>query len=183
MPRCPATPNAALSKTARRRYIGRMAEREIKIRESGGWRALYPFRSHYATIEGRRYHYLDEGGGPVVLMVHGNPTWSFYWRNLVKALRGRYRVIVPDHIGCGLSEKPTLADYGYRLADRIGDLRALVEQLDLTEVTLVAHDWGGAIGLGTAVALPDRFRRFALLNTGAFRSKAMPLRILSLIHI
>ena len=89
-----------------------MARSERKTETPGIWRGLYPFESHFLSIGGRRMHYLDEGVGPVVLMVHGNPTWSFYWRELVKALRGRYRVVVPDHIGCGLSDKPPLADYG-----------------------------------------------------------------------
>jgi len=141
------------------------------------WQSLYPFASHELRLAGGRYHYLDEGAGPVLLLVHGNPTWSFYWRELVRGLRGQYRLIVPDHIGCGLSDKPSAAAYGYRLADRIGDLSALVEQLGLEQITLVAHDWGGAIGMGTAVRMPDRFARFVLLNTAAFRSRRMPWRI------
>lgn len=141
------------------------------------WRDLYPFASHEIRLSGLRYHYLDEGQGPALLLVHGNPTWSFYWRELVKALRGKYRLIVPDHIGCGLSDKPTPAQYSFRLTQRIADLRTLVEHLDLRDVTLVAHDWGGSIGLGTAVALPERFRRFVLLNTAAYRDSRMPLRI------
>jgi cis-3-alkyl-4-acyloxetan-2-one decarboxylase len=141
------------------------------------WRSLYPFESHWITIQGHRYHYLDEGQGPVLLMVHGNPTWSFYWRDLVKAFRGHYRVIVPDHIGCGLSDKPSAREYSYRLAQRIDDLGCLVRELDLRDVTLVAHDWGGAIGLGAAVAAPDRFARLVLMNTAGFRSDRCPWRI------
>jgi haloalkane dehalogenase len=141
------------------------------------WRALYPFRSHYARIGGHRLHYLDEGRGPVLLMVHGNPTWSFYWRELVRALREEFRIVVPDHVGCGLSEKPRRQRYPYRLARRIHDLRELVEMLDLRGVTLVGHDWGGAIGMGAAVESPDRFTRFVLMNTAAFRSRRIPLRI------
>jgi haloalkane dehalogenase len=139
------------------------------------WRAHYPFTSHELRIGGNRYHYLDEGTGPVLLMVHGNPTWSFYWRNLIQALRPRYRVIVPDHIGCGLSDKPQ--DYPYRLQNHIDNLGKLIEHLDLREITLLAHDWGGAIGMGAAVAAPARFARFVLFNTAAFRSQEMPLRI------
>lgn len=141
------------------------------------WRSLYPFASHYLEIGGFRYHYLDEGTGPTLLLVHGNPTWSFYWRNIVLAFRGRYRLVVPDHIGCGLSDKPGRHEYPYHLQRRIDDLVALVEQLGLQQITLVAHDWGGAIGLGAAVARPDRFRRFVLLNTAAFRSNLIPRRI------
>jgi haloalkane dehalogenase len=141
------------------------------------WRPLYPFQSRQIAIGGHGYHYLDEGKGSPLLMVHGNPTWSFYWRELVKAFRDRYRVVVPDHIGCGLSDKPDVNAYSYRLERRISDLTELVERLDLRDVTLLAHDWGGAIGMGTAVALPERFSRFVLFNTAAFRSKRCPWRI------
>lgn len=143
--------------------------------KSGDWRSLYPFASHYLAVAAGKYHYLDEGSGETLLLVHGNPTWSFYWRNVVLALRDRYRLIVPDHIGCGLSDKP--AGYAYRLADRIADLSRLVDELDLQRVTLVAHDWGGAIGMGVAAARPKRFSRFVLCNTAAFRSTLMPWRI------
>jgi len=141
------------------------------------WRDLYPFESHYHTITGHRLHYLDEGQGPVLLMVHGNPTWSFYWRTLVEAFRGRYRVIVPDHIGCGLSEKPDPRLYPYYLKQRISDLYELIYKLDLRDITLLAHDWGGAIGMGAAVDKPERFARFVLFNTAAFRSRRCPWRI------
>ena len=147
------------------------------------WRELYPFESHYFEIDGLRYHYLDEcqnvakSGLPVLLMVHGNPTWSFYWRDLVKTFRDRFRVVVPDHIGCGLSDKPGRDGYEFTLARRVDDLCRLIETLDLRNITLVAHDWGGAIGMGAAAALPDRFERFVLLNTAAFRSQRIPLRI------
>lgn len=128
-------------------------------------------------LDGRRFHYLDEGAGPVLLLVHGNPTWSFYWREIVRALRDRYRVIAIDHIGCGLSEKPSAADYSYRLAQRIADLRQFIETLDLRQITLVAHDWGGGIGMGAAGAMPERFARFVLMNTAAFRAQRCPWRI------
>ncbi|MBN2473579.1 MAG: alpha/beta fold hydrolase [Pirellulales bacterium] len=141
------------------------------------WRSLYPFQSHEIAVGGLRYHYLDEGEGEVLLLVHGNPTWSFYWRELVLALRGRFRLVVPDHIGCGLSEKPTAGRYVYRLEQRIADLGQLIRQLDLRQITLLAHDWGGAIGMGAAASAPDRFARFLLLNTAAFRSQHCPWRI------
>ncbi|HVX15756.1 MAG TPA: alpha/beta fold hydrolase [Pirellulales bacterium] len=139
------------------------------------WRTLYPFQSHWLDLDGLRYHYLDEGEGEPLLLVHGNPTWSFYWRELTRALRGRYRVIVPDHIGCGLSDKPR--HYEYRLARHIDNLRRLIDHLGLDGLTLLAHDWGGAIGLGAAVAAPARFRRFVLFNTAAYRSQKIPWRI------
>jgi len=141
------------------------------------WRVLYPFQSHAITLGGHRCHYLDEGAGPVLLMVHGNPTWSFYWRELIKAFRPDFRVVAPDHIGCGLSDKPDEASYPYRLQQRVDDLRGLIEQLGLRRITLVAHDWGGAIGMGAAAAIPERFSRFVLLNTAAFRARRCPLRI------
>ncbi len=141
------------------------------------WRPLYPFSSHEVTLGGHRCHYLDEGAGPVLLLVHGNPTWSFYWRELVRAWRDRYRVVAVDLIGCGLSDKPPVAQYSYRLGQRIADVRQLVETLDLRNVTLVAHDWGGGIGMGAAVTAPERFSRFVLMNTAAFRSERCPWQI------
>lgn len=172
---------------------------------SADWRPLYPFTSHEMrcdAVPGRgldegqaippgrggpgdgggpgdertlRYHYLDEGRGEPLVMVHGNPTWSFYWRQLVLAFRDRYRTVVPDHIGCGLSDKPQ--DYPYCLAQHIENLVRLIEQLDLRQVTLLVHDWGGAIGLGAALRVPARIARLVLFNTGAFPPPYVPLRI------
>lgn len=139
------------------------------------WRREYPFDSHYHELPGARMHYLDEGSGETLLFVHGNPTWSFAWRHFVTEFSKTHRVLAVDHVGCGLSDKP--ADYPYTLARRIADLESFVTALDLRNVTLVAHDWGGAIGMGTAARLPERFSRFALMNTAAFRSKRIPLRI------
>lgn len=139
------------------------------------WRSLYPFRSHEIRIDGYRYHYLDEGQGEPLLLVHGNPTWSFYWRNLIGPLSQHYRVIAVDHLGCGLSDMPQ--QYPYRLAQHVDNLRTLIDQLELRNITLLAHDWGGAIGLGAAVEEPERFARFSLFNTAAFRSQRIPLRI------
>ena len=139
------------------------------------WRSLYPFDSHYLSLGDVRMHYLDEGDGPPLLMVHGNPTWSFYWRQLIEALRSQYRVIAVDHIGCGLSDKPQ--NYKYTLQRHIDNLSQLVCQLGLQQTTLIAHDWGGAIGLGTVVANRDRFGSMVLLNTGAFPPPFIPWRI------
>ena len=91
--------------------------------------AHYPFTGHYLDLDGLRYHYLDEGAGEPVVMVHGNPSWSFYYRNLVLALRERYRCIVPDHIGCGFSDKPGDDRYDYTLARRVDDLERLIDHL------------------------------------------------------
>ena len=139
------------------------------------WRSLYPFDSHVLCVDGLNYHYLDEGQGETLLMVHGNPTWSFLWRNLVLAFRDRYRVVVPDHIGCGMSDKPQR--YGYTLQQHISNLCSAIDQLDLQRVTLLAHDWGGAIGLGAALSDRDRFTRIVLFNTGAFPPPYVPWRI------
>jgi len=125
-------------------------------------------------------HYLDEGprDAPPVLMLHGNPTWSFYYRNLVMALRDRFRCIVPDHLGCGLSDKPSESQYDYRLRSRIGDVDALINHLDLQiPLTLVVHDWGGMIGFAWAVENPVRIAKTVILNTAAFplpKDKKMP---------
>jgi cis-3-alkyl-4-acyloxetan-2-one decarboxylase len=139
------------------------------------WKSLYPFSSREIRVGGHRYHYVDEGQGEPLVLVHGNPTWSFMWRNLILALRERYRVIAVDHIGCGLSDKPQ--DYPYRLRAHIENLSALVHTLDLENITLIAHDWGGAIGVGAALDSPDRFARFVLSNTAAFRSPHIPWQI------
>lgn len=139
------------------------------------WRIEYPFTSHRVGMEGGNYHYLDEGRGSPLLMVHGNPTWSFYWRHLVLGLRDEYRVVVPDHMGCGLSDKPH--PYPYCLQRHSDNLVRLIDTLDLRDITLLAHDWGGPIGLAAALARPDRFSRFVLFNTGAFPPPFIPLRI------
>lgn len=147
------------------------------MREAGAWRALYPFSSHHLDASGHRLHYLDEGprDAPPVLLVHGNPTWSFLWRELVLALRDRFRVVAPDHLGCGLSDKPQ--GWPYRLAGHVANLERLVEALDLRDLALGVHDWGGAIGLGMAVRQPERVSRLVVFNTAAFRSRAIPRRI------
>ena len=141
------------------------------------WRSLYPFESHGDAGGRPPLSLFGRGAGQVLLLVHGNPTWSFYWRELVRPLRAKYRVIVPDHIGCGLSEKPDARAYSYRLAQRVADLGQLIERLDLRQVTLVGHDWGGAIGMGAAGASPERFARFVLMNTAAFRDAHCPAAI------
>ena len=146
-----------------------------------GFRHLYPFTSHYLDLNGLKYHYLDEGEGDPIVMVHGNPTWSFYYRELIKALRGRYRSIVPDHIGCGLSDKPEVSDYDYRLHSRIDDLDNLLDTLtDVEKITLILHDWGGMIGMAYALRHPEKIRRLVVMNTAAFLpppAKRIPVRL------
>jgi len=141
------------------------------------WRKLYPFASNYLTLPDARYHYVDEGQGAPLLMVHGNPTWSFYWRNLVTAFRGTHRAIAVDHVGCGLSDKPQ--SYDYCLQQHIDNLVALIDALGLQKITLLAHDWGGAIGLGALLARRERFSRIVLFNTAAFPPPYIPKRILA----
>ena len=142
---------------------------------------LYPFTGHILDRPGGRLHFLDEGSGDPVVMLHGNPTWSFYYRNLVLALRGSSRCIVPDHIGCGLSDKPPAERYDYSLKFRIDDLEALLDSLGLREnLTLVLHDWGGMIGMGFAARHPERIKRLVASNTGAFPfppTKRLPLSL------
>ncbi|HKK91464.1 MAG TPA: alpha/beta fold hydrolase [Desulfobacteraceae bacterium] len=152
-----------------------------KITSTRGFDHLYNFTSRYALINGHTLHYLDQGEGKPVLMVHGNPTWSFYFRNLVTQLSGQYRTIAPDHMGCGFSDKPDTNRYDYTLASRVKDLEALVEHLNLTEkITLVVHDWGGMIGLAFALAHLDRIEKIIITNTSGFllpRNKRFPLRL------
>ena len=141
-------------------------------------RAEYPFTPRRRrTADGHALSYLDEGprGDEAVLMVHGNPTWSYYYRHLVRALAPGLRCIVPDHLGMGLSD---LTPGGPRpLARRIEDLAGLVDALGLRRVHLVVHDWGGAIGMGWAGRNPERVGRIVVLNTAAFRSRRIPARI------
>lgn len=142
---------------------------------------LFPFKRNFLNRNGQQYHYLDEGTGEPVVMVHGNPSWSFYYRNLVSALSTKYRCIVPDHIGSGFSDKPSDKDYEYTLKNRIDDLEALLDSLELKkDITLVVHDWGGMIGMGYAARHPERIKRLVILNTAAFHlpnSKGFPLRL------
>lgn len=137
---------------------------------------LYPFQGKELSLGNERMHYLDEGNGEPVLMLHGNPTWSFFYRNLVRDLSvAGFRCLAPDHIGCGFSSKPQ--NYRYELAQHIENLEALVEHLDLKEVTLVVHDWGGAIGMGFATRHVKKIKRIVVLNTAAFLSSRIPWRI------
>lgn len=141
---------------------------------------LYPFEDHSLDLEGLRYHYLDEGQGETVVAVHGNPTWSFYYRDLVRELRSDYRLVVPDHMGCGLSDKPDDDEYDYTLERRVEDFARLMDELELSEINLVVHDWGGMIGLAWATQHPERIKRLVILNTAAFhlpKTKSFPWQL------
>jgi pimeloyl-ACP methyl ester carboxylesterase len=130
---------------------------------------VYPFASHFFERPAGQLHYLDEGKGDPIVMLHGNPTWSFYYRNVVLALRDSCRCIVPDHLGCGLSDKPPESRYDYSLKSRIDDLEALLDKLEISSrITLMLHDWGGMIGMAFAAKHPERIKRIIASNTGAF---------------
>lgn len=147
------------------------------------FRDLYPFAHHFlAPEEGSSagaQHYVDEGPreAPVLLCVHGNPSWSLMYRQLICDLRARMRCVVPDHLGCGLSDQPVPGDFGYRLADHADQLCRLIETLDLRRITLVVHDWGGPIGTLAALRHCDRFERLVVTNTSLFPSTLIPRRI------
>lgn len=129
----------------------------------------YSFRSNYLHLPGYRLHYIDEGRGAPLLMLHGNPTWSFLYRRFVSSLRDNYRVIVPDHAGCGLSDRPAETSYRYTLASRVTDLEALVQELAPDRpLTLFLHDWGGLIGTAYAARHPGRIGRLVVFNTAGF---------------
>lgn len=128
---------------------------------------------------GLRYHFLDEGQGEPVVMLHGNPSWSFYYRKLVEALApAGYRTVVPDHVGCGRSDKPGDDRYDYTLESRVRDLERLLDHLGLdSALTLVMHDWGGGVGMAFAARHPERVARLVVLNTAGFHlpgSKMFP---------
>jgi cis-3-alkyl-4-acyloxetan-2-one decarboxylase len=137
---------------------------------------LYPFEPKRFNTGSGWMSYLDEGqGDEAVLMVHGNPTWSFFYRKVVLALRGRLRCIVPDHLGCGLSDKPQ--DYDYTLGNHIENLGKLVDSLSLRKIHLIVHDWGGPIGLGTLLPQHAKLGKVVILNTAAFADTVIPWRI------
>jgi len=127
---------------------------------------LYPFTSHYADVYGSRVHYVDEGDGPPLLLLHGNPTWSFLYRNIITGLRDRYRCIAVDHPGFGLSSPAP--GYGFTPAEHANVLEQLVHQLDLTGITMMVQDWGGPIGFAVATRHPERFEAFVIGNTWAW---------------
>jgi haloalkane dehalogenase len=127
---------------------------------------LYPFASHFEDINGSRVHYLDEGAGPPLILLHGNPTWSFLYRDLIASLRDRYRCIAVDYPGFGLSHAGP--GYRYTPGEHAQVLEDLVLRLDLREATLMVHDWGGPIGFAVATRHPDRFSAFVIGNTWAW---------------
>ncbi len=127
---------------------------------------LYPFESHYADVVGSRVHYVDEGTGPPLLLLHGNPTWSFLYRDVILGLRDRYRCIAVDFPGFGLSSP--VPGYGFTPAEHAGVLERLVLHLALTHVTMVVQDWGGPIGFAVATRHVERFVALVIGNTWAW---------------
>lgn len=143
----------------------------------GAGSALYPFERHdFETPDGRMC-YVDEGSGPPVVLVHGTPTWSFLYRRLIGALSDRYRVIAPDHLGYGRSDKPKKADY--RPEAHAARLSALVESLDLGEIVLGVHDFGGPIGLAYAMNHPEKVHGLILFNTWMWSLEGTPAEKMS----
>ena len=148
------------------------------------WRELYPFPSRFLELAGGvKMHYVETGAQdddgrvnrPTVLCVHGNPTWSFTYRRVLAELSSQVRVVAVDHVGCGLSDKPQ--EYPYSLEQHIANLVQLIVQLDLRHVTLLVHDWGGAIGLGAGLRVLERIEGATILNTAAFPPPYIPWRI------
>ena len=127
---------------------------------------LFPFESRFADIDGSHVHYIDVGQGPTLLLLHGNPTWSFVYRDVISRLREKFRCVALDYPGFGLSEPGP--DYRYTPQEHAAVTASLVEQLDLRDITLVVQDWGGPIGLSVAQARPDRFESLVLANTWAW---------------
>lgn len=142
---------------------------------------LYPFESHFETIGGHQYHYVEEGKGEPVVMLHGNPSWSFYYRELIQKLCPYFHCLAPDHIGCGYSDKPDDAAYCYTLEQRVNDLEAFLEKKGIAQnIHLVVHDWGGIIGMAYAHRHPQSIKKIVLLNTAAFhlpQGKSFPFAL------
>lgn len=137
----------------------------VLVTRSADWvdRAAYPFTSRYLETPAGRMHYIDEGRGEPVVMVHGNPAWSFLYRDLVKRLSSRHRCVAPDHLGFGLSDAPQ--GWSYLPQDHAANLATLIDHLGLRDITLVVQDWGGPIGLSYAVARPENVARLVIMNT------------------
>lgn len=147
-------------------------------------RERFPFESRFAVVNGQRMHYVDEGTGDPVLLLHGNPTWSFLYREFIPRLAAAgYRAVAPDHVGFGLSDKPA-REYDHSLENHVANLAALTRQLGLTRVTVVGQDWGGPIGLGWALRHAADVKALVLMNTWAwseaseFHRRVFPWRMM-----
>jgi len=132
----------------------------------------YPFNSNYFKVNGNQLHYIDEGNGNVLLFVHGTPSWSFEYRNIIKEARNSFRCIAIDHIGFGLSDKPEA--YDYSTINHSRTLEKFILEKNLNNITLVVHDFGGPIGLNVAIKHPDRFNKLIIINSWLWSSKNDP---------
>jgi len=131
----------------------------------------YAFEPRYLEQDGLRMHYVDEGAGDPVLLLHGEPTWAYLYRKMIPALAGVGRALAPDYFGFGRSDKPTrIEDYSYDF--HYASIERFADELDLRETTVVVQDWGGPIGLRLAVERPDRVARLVILNTGIGAGRA-----------
>lgn len=145
---------------------GSVPAREHEARPNWIDEREYPFDSNYLETTAGRMHYVDEGQGPTLLMLHGNPTWSFVYRHLIAGLSDEYRCVAPDYLGFGLSDKPR--EWSYRPRDHARVVDEFVEELGLSDVTLFVHDWGGPIGVDYATRHPENVDGFVVLNTAAW---------------
>lgn len=158
---------------------------ETEFQTSPEIRAQWPYAPRFARVNGWRMHYIDEGEGDPVVLLHGNPTWGYLYRDVIgPLLRAGRRVIVPDMIGFGLSEKPT-REQAHSLDGHAANLTALMRRLDLTRITLVCHDWGGPTGLCFAMSNPERLRALVVMSTWAwplppaeFHTRIFPWRMM-----
>ncbi len=152
-----------------------------KITSNKEFEDIYPYKPNYFNNNGFKMHYIDKGKGKPVLMIHGNPTWSFYYRRLIEQFSKDYRTIAPDHIGCGFSDKPSCKNYNYTLENRVSDLARFINHLDLKEkIILIVHDWGGMIGLAWALDNISKIEKIIITNTAGFflpETKKFPLRL------
>jgi pimeloyl-ACP methyl ester carboxylesterase len=146
----------------------------LKKMENLSWldRREYPFTPHYYSADGNLMHYVDEGSGPVILFVHGTPSWSFEFRHLIKELSKQYRCIAPDHFGFGMSDKPS--HYNYSTQQHSKTLERFVLDHRLQDITLVVHDFGGPIGLNFALNHPGKIARLVILNTWLWNTETEP---------
>ena len=133
---------------------------------------VLPFQSRFVTVAGHKMHYVDEGSGPVVLCLHGNPTWCYFYRNLIRELRGSFRLIAPDFLGCGLSDRTP--GKKWKAIDRINQLEEFVTTLGIDRFSIVMHDWGGPLGTGFMLRRLDKVDRIVYLNTTLTETEALP---------
>jgi haloalkane dehalogenase len=139
--------------------------------------ALYPFTSRWFDSSRGRVHYIDEGRGPVIVFFHGNPTWSFLYRNIIAGLRDRFRCIVPDYLGFGLSERPS--GFTYRIEEHASVMGELVDHLELDQYLSMGQDWGGPISMAVGTERAERVRGVVLGNTWFWPAADLPTKMFS----